>query len=416
MAKSSSSLSTLFGNAVVEEYMGFLEDEKSLEVSRDVCKSLEYSADATLDGGITAALNRIEPGQSPKVVLADITKSMDPDGDITRLIRKMGPENTLIVLGASNDVSEFRKMVALGAKDYLVKPLTADVLKDAIENVGRQSQALHAAQSGKLTVVVGVRGGVGATTIATNLAWIMANEEKLPTALMDMDLHFGTTTLSLDIETGGGFREALENPHRLDKLFLDSAIVKDGDRLAVLGTEEPIDELVDVNEESIDALIGEISQDYNQVVVDMPRHLLPTQGALLASADTVILVSDQSLAGIRDINRITQAMTTLQTKGRILKVVSRVGSDRAAQVSKADFERGLNEAVDYVVPEDSKTLTVCANAGKAIDEVAVKSPIAKVLQELAADVSGYEKPKKKGLFTLVPGGKPKKKKEEGPKE
>lgn len=412
----SSSLSTLFGNAVVEEYMGFLEDEKSLEVSREVCKALEYATDATLDGGITAALNRIEPGHSPKVVLADITKSMDPDGDITRLIRKMGPDNTLIVLGASNDVGEFRKMIALGAKDYLVKPLTAEVLKDAVENVDRQSQALHAAQSGKLTVVVGVRGGVGATTIATNLAWIMANEEKLPTALMDMDLHFGTTTLSLDIETGGGFREALENPHRLDKLFLDSAIVKDGDRLAVLGTEEPIDELIEVNEESIDALIGEISQDYNQVIVDMPRHLLPTQGSLLASADTVILVSDQSLAGIRDINRITQAMTTLQTKGRILKVVSRVGSDRAAQVSKADFERGLNEEVDYVVPEDAKTLTICANAGKAIDEVAVKSAIAKVLQELAADVSGFEKPKKKGLFTLVPGGKAKKKKEVGPKE
>lgn len=412
MAKSSS-LSTLFGNAVCEDYMGFLDDEKSLEVSREVCSALDYSMDATLDGGITAALSRIEPGHSPKVVLADITQSIDPDSDITRLIRKMGPENTLIVLGASNDVSEFRKMIALGAKDYLVKPLTAEVLKDAVENVGRQSQALSAAQSGKLTVVVGVRGGVGATTIATNLAWIMANEEKLPTALMDMDLHFGTTTLSLDIETGGGFREALENPHRLDKLFLDSAIVKDGDRLAVLGTEEPIDELVDMNEESIDALIGEISQDYNQVVIDLPRHLLPTQGALLASADTVILVSDQSLAGIRDINRITQAMTTLQTKGRILKVVSRVGSDRSAQVSKADFERGLNESVDYVIPEDSKTLTICANAGKAIDEVAIKSPIAKVLQDLAADVSGYEKPKKKGLFTLVPGGK--KKKEVGPK-
>ncbi|WP_340149524.1 AAA family ATPase [uncultured Sneathiella sp.] len=407
MAKSSS-LSTLFGNAVCEDFMAFIEDEKSLGVSREVCDALDFSSDATQDGGITAALNRIEPGHSPKVVLADITKSIDPESDITRLVRKMGHENTLIILGSSNDVGEFRKMIALGAKDYLVKPLTVEILKDAVENVDRQSQALQAAQSGKLTVLVGVRGGVGATTIATNLAWIMANEEKLPTALLDMDLHFGTTTLSLDIETGGGFREALENPHRLDKLFLDSAIVKDGDRLAVLGTEEPIDELVDITEESIDALIGEISQDYNQVIVDLPRHLLPTQGALLASADTVILVSDQSLAGIRDINRITQAMTTLQTKGRILKVVSRVGSDRAAQVSKADFERGLNEAVDYVIPEDAKSLTICANAGKAISEVAGKTAIAKVLRELSAAVSGYEKPQKKGLFTLVPGGKKKK--------
>ncbi|MCF8467149.1 MAG: AAA family ATPase [Sneathiella sp.] len=408
MAKSASNLSTLFGTAICEDFMAFVDDEKSLEVSREVCSALDFSNDATQDGGITAALNRIEPGNSPKVVLADISKSADPDGDITRLIRKMGPDNTLIILGTSNDVGAFRKMIALGARDYLVKPLTVEVLKDAVENVDRQSLALHAAQSGRLTVLVGVRGGVGATTIATNLAWIMANEEKLPTALLDLDLHFGTTTLSLDIETGGGFREALENPHRLDKLFLDSAIVKDGDRLAVLGTEEPIDELVEISEESIDALIGEISQDYNQVIVDLPRHLLPTQGALLASADTVILVSDQSLAGIRDINRITQAMTSLQTKGRILKVVSRVGSDRAAQVSRADFERGLNEKIDYVIPEESKTLTICANAGKAIGEVAPKSPISKALRELSAEVSGFVKPQKKSLFKMVPGGRKKK--------
>jgi len=414
MGNAASNLSTLFGTQVCEDYMGFVDDEHSLGVSREVCSALEWSADASQDGGITAALERIEPGSSPKVVLADVSKSIDPDGDITRLIRKVGPHNTLIILGTSNDVNVFRKMIALGAKDYLVKPLTMEVLKDAVENVDRQSQAFQAAQSGRLTVVVGVRGGVGATTVATNMAWIMANEEKLGTALLDLDLHFGTSTLSLDIETGGGFREALENPHRLDKLFLDSAIVKDGDKLAVLGTEEPIDEVIDLSEESIDTLIGEISQDYNQVIVDLPRHLLPTQGALLASADTVILISDQSLAGIRDINRITQAMTSLQTKGRILKIVSRVGSERAAQVSKADFERGLNEKVDYVVPEEAKTLTICANAGKAIGEVAAKSSIAKVLRELSADVSDYTEPQKKGLFKMVSGGK--KKKEVGPKE
>ncbi|WP_373086970.1 AAA family ATPase [Sneathiella sp.] len=408
MGKTASNLSTLFGTQICADFMAFVDDEQSLTVSREVCSALDLSNDATQDGGITAALNRIEPGNSPKVVLADISSSTDPDGEITRLIRKIGPHNTLIIVGDSNDVGEFRKMIALGAKDYLVKPLTVEVLKDAVENIDRQSQALQTAQSGRLTVLVGVRGGVGATTIATNLAWIMANEEKLSTALLDLDLHFGTTTLSLDIETGGGFREALENPHRLDKLFLDSALVKDGDYLAVLGTEEPIDELVDISEESIDALIGEISQDYNQVIVDLPRHLLPTQGALLASADTVILVSDQSLAGIRDINRITQAMTSLSTKGRIIKLISRVGVDRTAQVSKADFERGLNEKVDYVIPEDSKTLTVCANAGKAIGEIAAKSAIVKIMRALSADVSGYIPPKKKGLFTMVQGGKKKK--------
>lgn len=376
---------------------------------RAAASEMGFPSDAVQDGGIVEAINRIEPGNSPKKVMVDISRSLDPEGDVTRLVRKMGPSNSLIVLGASNDVSVFRKMVALGAQDYLVKPMTAELFTDAVENVDKQAAAVQAATSGKLTVVIGVRGGTGASTIATNLAWIMANEEKMATALLDLDLHFGTTTLSLDVESGGGFREALENPHRLDKLFLDSAITRASDKLAVLGTEEPIEEFVDVNPDSIDALIGEISQDYQQIIVDLPRHLLPTQGALLASADTVVLVSDQTLAGIRDINRITQAMTSLSTKGRIVKVVSRVGSERAAQVAKNDFQKALEEPAEYFVPEDAKTLTVCANAGKSIASVNAKAPITKVLRELAADLSDYHKPQKKGLFGIL-------KKSEKPKE
>ncbi len=405
MASAASNLSTLFGTQVCEDMMAFVDDEHSLEICRQVSADMQFPADAVQDSGINGALKRIEAGHAPKVVLADISRSMDPEGDITRLIRKVGPTNSLIVLGTSNDVAVFRRMIALGACDYLVKPLTAEVFRDAIENVDRQAQAVQSAQAGRLTVVIGVRGGVGASTIAINLAWIMANEENLKTALLDLDLHFGTSTLALDIETGGGFREALENPHRLDKLFLDSAISKVGDKLAVLGTEEPIEEFVDVNPESIDTLIGEVSQDYNQVVIDLPRHLLPTQGDLLASADTVVLVSDMTLSGIRDINRITQAMTSLSTKGRILRVVSRVGGERSLQVSKADFAKALNEPVDYTIPEDAKTLTICANAGKSIPTVAVKAPITNALRELAANISDYEKPKKKGFFGLMGGKK-----------
>lgn len=407
MASAASNLSTLFGTQICEDMMAFVDDDESLNVCRQVSSAMQFPADSVQDGGIIVALDRIEAGHAPKIIVADISRSLDPEGDITRLVRKMGPSNSLIILGTSNDVSVFRRMISLGACDYLVKPLSNDVLQDAIENVDRQAVAAQTAQAGRLTVIVGVRGGVGASTIATNLAWIMANEEKLGTALLDLDLHFGTTTLALDIETGGGFREALENPHRLDKLFLDSAISKAGDNLAVLGTEEPIEEFVDVNPESIDTLIGELSQDYNQIVIDLPRHLLPTQGGLLASADTVVLVSDMTLAGIRDINRITQAMTSLSTKGRIMRVASRVGGDRSLQVSKADFAKALNEPVDYTIPEDAKTLTVCANAGKSVPSVAAKAPITKALRELAANISDFEEPKKKGFFGLMSGGKKK---------
>ena len=74
--------------------------------------------------------------------------------------------------------------------------------------------------------VIGTRGGVGATSVAANLAWLLAEETKLKTALIDLDLWFGTVALSLDIEPTRGLREALENPARIDSLFVSSATAK----------------------------------------------------------------------------------------------------------------------------------------------------------------------------------------------
>jgi pilus assembly protein CpaE len=82
---------------------------------------------------------------------------------------------------------------------------------------------------GRLIAVVGARGGVGATTVATNLAWTLAHEHNMRVALVDLDLFFGTCGLALDLELGRGFREALENPARIDSLFIERAMVREGE-------------------------------------------------------------------------------------------------------------------------------------------------------------------------------------------
>jgi pilus assembly protein CpaE len=60
--------------------------------------------------------------------------------------------------------------------------------------------------------VIGTRGGVGASTIATSLAWLFSADDKMPTALLDLDVHFGTGALALDLEPGRGLTDAIENP------------------------------------------------------------------------------------------------------------------------------------------------------------------------------------------------------------
>src|SRR3546814_12807229 len=87
--------------------------------------------------------------------------------------------------------------------------------------------------------VIGARGGVGASTIATSLAWLLSERGKRATALLDLDVHFGTGALALDLEPGRGLTDAIENPSRIDGLFIARAMVKASEKLAVLSAEAP---------------------------------------------------------------------------------------------------------------------------------------------------------------------------------
>ena len=90
------------------------------------------------------------------------------------------------------------------------------------------------------TAVIGTRGGVGASTLATSLAWLFSADDKMPTALLDLDVHFGTGALALDLEPGRGLTDAIENPGRIDGLFIERAMIRANDHLAILSAEAPM--------------------------------------------------------------------------------------------------------------------------------------------------------------------------------
>ena len=96
-----------------------------------------------------------------------------------------------------------------------------------------------------MTAVIGVRGGVGASTIATSLGWLLGDAEGRSTALLDLDVHFGTGALAFDLEPGRGLTDAIENPSRIDGLFIERAMVKATDKLSVLSAEAPLNSAAD---------------------------------------------------------------------------------------------------------------------------------------------------------------------------
>jgi len=187
-------------------------------------------------GGWDQALAALADVAPPSFLVIDLSEQSDLVAGVNAVAEFCEPGTRVLVLGAVNDVSTYRALLDLGVTDYLVKPVAAPQAAAALRRMaesavpGSGADGTTAARNeGCVTGVVGARGGTGATTVAVNLAVALSSEAPGKTALVDLDLRFGTAAMMLDVEPGRGFKEALDNPQRLDSLFVERAMVRAGD-------------------------------------------------------------------------------------------------------------------------------------------------------------------------------------------
>ena len=160
------------------------------------------------------------------------------------------------------------------------------------------------------TAVIGTRGGVGASTMATSLAWLFSADNKLPTALLDLDIHFGTGALALDLEPGRGLTDAIENPSRIDGLFIERAMIRANDNLAILSAEAPINSPLMTDGSAFVQLEEEFRQAFEMTVIDLPRNMLINFPHLLTDVNVVVLATELTLASARDAIRLLSWLKT----------------------------------------------------------------------------------------------------------
>lgn len=383
-------------SAAGEVFLAYLSDDASHQVARAVAGEMGWPVGVAQRGGAGDALDLFASTiPMPGLLLVDLDGTANPVAAMARLSSMAGADNRVVGLGTPNDIDLYRDLLAAGAADYLVKPLTPEALHQVVR-AAKQAPKRAKGQEvtpARLVVVAGVRGGVGASTVAVNTAWIAAHELKLKTALLDLDLHFGTDTLALDLEPGRGLREALETPNRLDSLLVKSSLVNESDWLSVLGAEEPVEDSVSFSPTAVGALLQELRGGFQLVVVDLPRHLLPIHRPVLGMADQVILVSDFSLAGIRDTVRLMASIKVLG--GPACHVVA--GGPRKAQVDRATFERGIQGTIAQIVPTDDKAVAAAANQGKALAALSPQAASVKALRPLAQIMADAKPPARKGF-------------------
>ncbi len=375
-----------------DPFAAYICDDTALDVLRPVVIELGWQPEKCNKGGLRNAIQSLSVSASPNILLVDLSESGDPLNDINALAEVCEPGTVVIAIGQVNDVRLYRDLLASGIHDYLLKPLSAGQLRDALN----QAQAVfttpknsdgEVVQHHVSTAVVGSRGGVGASTLATSLAWLFSTEHDAATALLDLDVHFGTDALALDLEPGRGLTDAIDNPSRIDGLFIERAMIRANDKLSILSAEAPINSPLMTDGAAFVQLEEEFRQAFEMTVIDLPRNMLINFPQVLGDVNVVLLTTDMTLASARDTIRILSWLKTHAAHAHPLVIANKVQAG-VSEISKADFEASIERQIDFTIPYDAKAAANSAKLGQTFVEANKNSKASAVIKQLGERVMG----------------------------
>lgn len=342
-------------------------------------------------GDIRAAIRFLEKEAPPRVVLVDVAGAESPQEELERLAQVCSPDVKVLVIGERADIGFYRDLVmGLGVTDYLAKPLTRDsVERTFVPHIAGLNADFARDRGGQIIAVMGARGGAGATTVAVNLAAHLSAATHAHVAVLDLHLWNGATALMFDAKIGSGLRVALEEPERVDGLFLDRASVEVGERLRLIATEEVVHAEVAPRAEAVAGLLNLLRLKFNYVVIDLP--LPPTQATrqVLTRSRHRVVVLGPDIVSIRNTIALRQLCTQLGVP-RIITVLNRLGAPGTLKVEMV--RSGIDGMPDVSIPDLSRQLPRSVNLGK----VALHSTPAlkKALAPLGTEISGVGAPGK----------------------
>jgi pilus assembly protein CpaE len=349
--------------------MVYVRDSDSEGLIRQALSDLGVSDAAFRTGGVTKAIADLSAGPSPHLLIVDISDMSDPTGPVAQLISLCHPSTGVVVIGQSNDIRLYRALKDAGAAEYFFKPLVTALVSHTcgaiLSNEQDPTQGLGqpSARTGRLILVVGARGGVGATSIAVRTAWRLSTQPPRQVVLVDLDLQFGDAALHLDATPNHALREALDRAERVDDLFLERGIIHITDRLDLFAALEPLEEDLPFKEDAVLSLLDTLRRRYRYVVVDLQPHRAAALKHVLHLPSLIMLVSDAGLASAREVARMRQLLGPNTPERTVMHILNKRGAPGALPLE--DFTRGAGQAPDVIIPW-SREIAVATNLGVKI--------------------------------------------------
>lgn len=356
----------------------------------EICGQDRRMGRATIEcipGGIPAAIAYMSENPTPNLLMIESSESAaQVIREIDALAEHCDETVKVMVIGAVNDIALYRQLMARGVSEYLVPPLQP---LQVIRSVGELFINPDAPFVGKQISVVGAKGGVGSSTIAHNLAWALAENVKVNTTLVDLDLSFGTTALDFNQETPQTVADALLAPERADDAVIERLLAKPTDRLSLFTAPATINQIMDIPDEAYSTIIEGVRRNVPYLVLDLPHMWSAWMLNTLVASDEVIVVCQPDLASLRNgKNMIDQLKAKRPNDHPPRLVLNMSGVPKRPEIPVKDFAAAIGVEPEVILPFDPELFGTAANNGQMISETDAASKSSQAVDHLASLLTG----------------------------
>jgi pilus assembly protein CpaE len=351
-------------------------------------------------GGMAAAIEAYRTAPTPNVIILETEGRSDILTGLDQLATVCDSGTRVVVIGRVNDVKLYRELVRRGVSDYLIAPVNT---LDVVRSVCNLFSAPEAKAVGRIVAIVGAKGGVGASTVAHNVAWAIARDLSLDSVVADLDLAFGTAGLDYNQDPPQGIADAVFSPDRVDTAFVDRLLSKCTDHLSLLAAPATLDRVYDFGVDAFDSVFDTLRSTIPCIVLDVPHQWSGWTKRALVGADDILIVAEPDLANLRNTKNMLSMLKAARPNDRPpLYCLNQVRMPKRPEIDTRKFAKTIESQPIAAIPFDPRLFGMAANNGQMIAELTARHRTTGMFLDIARRLTGHSEVKKPRGSFLAP--------------
>jgi pilus assembly protein CpaE len=378
----------------------------NLEARSELHKMLALAHVAVLgEAGYGVDAQTLVEDAQPDVALVGVEEPVARGLQTVEALSASYPNLPIVVYSSLADGASVRRAMLAGARDYLTQPLDADTVLSSIRMVLDQEEHRQrrmtgevpqiATAGGTVITVFGAKGGIGKTTIATNLATALVRETGQTVALVDMDTRFGDVAIMMDVPVDRNIADLTRRLDHVDRSNIKEYLVQHSSGVAILPAPSHPGDWNVVSPDHIEQIVRLLAQTHDFVILDTPGTFNEMVAAALEMATVVLLVTSMDVASIKDTVLALNMLRSWSFPREKVKLAIN-HANVANSVKEKDVVRTLEYEVFWQIPYD-EAVTKSTQLGQPIVLTKPNSRVGSNLIDLARVIAGV-RPRQRSVF------------------